>query len=343
MLVLEWLSKLKDYFFLIADPHQKNIVYPSKGKEKTNEQNKEGFLVLDRYGKCLEIDVTAANILDVSIKKAINKNFWEFCPACFAKEYATVFKQAVSLHEKVCFESYITHLQQWYKVIVCPVKQGITVFYTNITPDTQTKHALQDAENKLRAVLATTTDAHFLLAPDYKVISFNKSAAVMVLDNCGTALEAGKSILQYILPEEVEDFTAIFQQVLGGEQIQLQRRYFHTKEAGVWVDVTYTPIYNHQEELMGVSCNVININDKKRIEEKVKSQNKILREIAWQQSHEVRKPVVNILGLVEHIKETHADVASEYLDYLYQSAHELDLITTKLVLEIHEVSPEEES
>ncbi|MES2331360.1 MAG: PAS domain-containing protein [Bacteroidota bacterium] len=60
------------------------------------------------------------------------------------------------------------------------------------------------------------------------------------------------------------------------------------------------------------------------VQEKIKMQNKVLREIAFIQSHEVRKPLANILGVIEILKTTGAMNDLEIFEHLVESANELD-------------------
>ncbi|MEO8173356.1 MAG: PAS domain-containing protein, partial [Sediminibacterium sp.] len=60
------------------------------------------------------------------------------------------------------------------------------------------------------------------------------------------------------------------------------------------------------------------------VQEKIKMQNKVLREIAFIQSHEVRKPLANILGVIEVLKTSGAMNELEIFEHLAESANELD-------------------
>lgn len=60
------------------------------------------------------------------------------------------------------------------------------------------------------------------------------------------------------------------------------------------------------------------------VQEKIKMQNKVLREIAFIQSHEVRKPLANILGVIEILKVSGAIQELEIFEHLVESANELD-------------------
>lgn len=65
----------------------------------------------------------------------------------------------------------------------------------------------------------------------------------------------------------------------------------------------------------------------------IEEQNKRLRDIAWTQSHIVRAPVSRLMGLINLIKSGKADEAerNQYLEYIYQSAEELDEIIRGIV------------
>jgi signal transduction histidine kinase len=66
------------------------------------------------------------------------------------------------------------------------------------------------------------------------------------------------------------------------------------------------------------------VTDDVLVHEKIKTQNKVLREIAFIQSHEVRRPLANILGVIEILKNSGALDDLEIFDHLVESAKELD-------------------
>jgi two-component system NtrC family sensor kinase len=60
------------------------------------------------------------------------------------------------------------------------------------------------------------------------------------------------------------------------------------------------------------------------VQEKIKAQNKMLRDIAFIQSHEVRRPLANILGIIEVLKNMQSFNELEIFHHLEDSARELD-------------------
>ena len=68
------------------------------------------------------------------------------------------------------------------------------------------------------------------------------------------------------------------------------------------------------------------IDKQKRYEQQLISRNEQLEEIAWINSHEVRRPLSNILALTRLIKEypNPSDELSTFIEHLYNSSQELD-------------------
>ncbi len=74
-----------------------------------------------------------------------------------------------------------------------------------------------------------------------------------------------------------------------------------------------------------------NITDDIAVQEKMKTQNKVLRDIAFIQSHEVRRPLANILGVIEVLNSSNSVHNKEIFDHLIESANELDMQIRSIV------------
>jgi PAS domain S-box-containing protein len=105
---------------------------------------------------------------------------------------------------------------------------------------------------------------------------------------------------------------------------------------------------NKENITVGVSLNSFYDNDNlniiviledltiaKQHQDTILNQNDVLKKIAWKHSHEIRKPVANILGLSDLFDEINLDNETNYktISYLKEAARELDLITQSIVEE----------
>jgi PAS domain S-box-containing protein len=107
-----------------------------------------------------------------------------------------------------------------------------------------------------------------------------------------------------------------------------------------WTAATVTPLRDSRQNIKGYMAVRHDITERKFLEETLKEKNKLLTEIAWAQSHLVRSPVANILGLCNLFdKDIKASLEEkeEYLILIKKSAEELDDIIRQITnLAYHE-------
>jgi PAS domain S-box-containing protein len=99
-------------------------------------------------------------------------------------------------------------------------------------------------------------------------------------------------------------------------------------------EVKYNKIIHNNKEAIIIVSNDIT----KSIEhlKEIENQNEKLKDIAWIQSHIVRAPLTNIIGLLKIINETNTVTDNELLNYLNQSVLELENSINEIVEKTHE-------
>jgi PAS domain S-box-containing protein len=94
-----------------------------------------------------------------------------------------------------------------------------------------------------------------------------------------------------------------------------------------WSQLNISPIYDEQGVFkFFISVETV-ITEKKEREEHILTQHTLLQEIAWSNSHEIRRPVCSILALIQLLKEA-SDVGEQkkYISLLERAGEELDQI-----------------
>lgn len=100
----------------------------------------------------------------------------------------------------------------------------------------------------------------------------------------------------------------------------------------VWVSAQLTPAYDEDNVFQGYIIVCQDITYRKEKEEEVNRQNRLLREVAWISSHEIRRPVATMLGLVNLLDMTEDESERrEIFSKLRECAREMD----SMVHEIH--------
>ncbi len=99
-------------------------------------------------------------------------------------------------------------------------------------------------------------------------------------------------------------------------------------------EVKYNKIIHNNKEAIIIVSNDIT----KSIEhlKEIENQNEKLKDIAWIQSHIVRAPLTNIIGLLKIINETNAVTDKELLNYLNQSVEDLENSINEIVDKTHQ-------
>jgi signal transduction histidine kinase len=96
--------------------------------------------------------------------------------------------------------------------------------------------------------------------------------------------------------------------------------------------VEYNPVYEEMQ-VIGVTILMIDITDLKKYATYIEKQNEVLKDIAYIQSHEIRRPVANIMGLLNifNYDDLHDPFNKEVMDKLHISITQLDEMIHQIV------------
>jgi PAS domain S-box-containing protein len=180
------------------------------------------------------------------------------------------------------------------------------------------------SENKLRSFFESSRSSHLLIGRNMEVLTFNKTFFDIAYTVFGRAVTNGAPATEFIYAPYVEDFVANVQTALSGEIVQHERLLQLPGWNPRWSKLSYYPTYGSDGSIIGVSFNSTDITKRKRNEEKILEQNEALRKIAHLQSHELRKPVASILGLMQLLKMEENRSNPQVLEMMERAVQELD-------------------
>lgn len=137
----------------------------------------------------------------------------------------------------------------------------------------------------------------------------------------------GKHISEMLIPQLYRKLQEYIPKIWRGLTVSYEVDY-----KGLVYLTKISPIINEDNQIETFVLAVTDITDQKRTEIKVQKQNERLKEIAWQQSHEVRRPIATILGLMNLIKiEPNQKEIPIYLSHLQHEVEMFDEIIHKIV------------
>lgn len=181
----------------------------------------------------------------------------------------------------------------------------------------------RQAEIKLRSFFESSVSCHLLLGMNFDVMAYNKSLKNFIKDVFGISVKLDMDIRNYVHSSHQQTFVNNYQAALVGNTIISEREIAYADKMIYWY-IIYEPARNPEGDIIGVSLNATDITKRISQERLVFAQNESLRKIAFIQSHELRRPVSSILGLMELIKEQDYYQGSEELVMLGKATNELD-------------------
>ncbi len=242
-----------------------------------------------------------------------------------------------SLNQRLPYkEEFVSHTiggeELWLEVDCHPLKDedGKHIGFMSIETDiTLRKNTLREQKELLQRLSLATDSAEIgifeidlttnkVIWDDrmYDLYGYSKDTQLSLYKIFGTALhpddaEMMQKVISELLSLKKEVDGAIFRIVLPDGKIRYIESHaiIRKSDSGGILSLIGTN--------RDVTANIL-------VQEKIKAQNKALREIAFIQSHEVRKPLANILGMIEILKNTEAINDLEIFQHLVDSAHELD-------------------
>lgn len=190
------------------------------------------------------------------------------------------------------------------KMLAMLSRQAIKVFEFELSVNTLKEQVIKarQSEIKLRSFFESTVSCHLLLGKSFEVLAFNKVVAAFISDMYGADLSEGTIINSFVHRSHVATFEASYQTALTGETIISEQELTYPDGRTIYWYIIYEPARAVDGDIIGVSYNATDITQRIHQERLILAQNESLRKIAFIQSHEIRRPVSSILGLVKLIK-----------------------------------------
>ncbi len=185
----------------------------------------------------------------------------------------------------------------------------------------------------LKTLADTTSDINIILDTHFHLISFNKKAADFTRQFDGRVMHVGDDFRQYLLAPNDASFHEQFNEAIAGNRSIREIAVTNNNDTTWWYRSEMNPIVNDKGNITGVSINSTDVTH-------VQKTKQLLNEISWIQSHEIRKPLANIKGLVDLLSmeigsHQTADI-TEIMAHLQASVNELDIQIRKIVNKAYE-------
>lgn len=303
---------------------EKAVERKSRQVENIIESITDGFFAINDRWEFVYVNKECERIFQRDRRELVGKCAWELFPQGrnlkFYGEYSRAMLEQTSVH----FEEFDPVYKVWVSASAYPTEEGLSVYFRDITKEKSLQEKIFNDEQNLRAIINNTMDVIWSVDRNFSIISANEAFWARI------HLLTGKTA-RTITNEDIEltllgTWQQYFQKAFNGESHKILWKEDKNNNC-TYEEVSFNPIRNQKNEVIGISCFSRDVTEHQQHLQKIEHQNEQLKKIAWSQSHEVRKPVANILGLVQLLQcETANEESKTLLTYIKKSAEDLDEI-----------------
>ncbi len=227
-------------------------------------------------------------------------------------------------------------------------EQGLAIEIQGVGQDTsqnapvdkdalKANEAMMWTKNNLEALINNTVDLTWSIDREGKYVYMNSAYRKRIVDSTGAEPKEGDdAYIQSGATEEVrKEWRSYYKRALSGERYVVHHDTTEPVTQKVrHFEVSFNPMYrDSKDEIIGVGCFARDITDIMDTEAALIKQNEQLRNIASLSSHELRRPVASMLGLMNIMDRENFDNPdnAQIIEHMFTVTKEIDEVIHQIV------------
>lgn len=304
--------------------------------------------ILNATGDYLYVNQASERILGIQLEDFIGKNAFDFIHEGDKERVITEFSQLA--HQKSIKISAFKFIDsegqyRWIETIVTnmlddPSVSGIVANSRDVTERIKNEIKIQQSVERYNIVSKATSDAIWDLDVSTGLMVWNK--ALKGLFGYKETDSTRNWWEERVHPSDLERVSKKMIEVFHGKKARMKMEYRFRCADNTYKSVLDRAflVYNDAGELIRVIGSMEDITERQVYIQTVEAQNKRLHEIAWTQSHVVRAPLTNIMGIADLLSYgvDDAETLSELTTHLLNAAADLDAVIKDIVKKTDELN-----
>jgi PAS domain S-box-containing protein len=287
----------------------------------------DGFFSLDTDWNFTYVNHEATKLLFRNREDLLDKNIWEEFPEAVDLLFYQMYHKAVNEQVSVTFDSYFPPLQTWFDVRAYPSKNGLSVFFQDITKKKQT---VLKNEQHYQSLFEHHPDAVFSFDLQGNYLSVNKGMEQLL----GYSEDEYLSLnyLPLVADTHVEHTNEYFKRAAKGITQNYETIAIHKEGDKVPVSVTNIPIIV-DGKIVGVYGIARDLTKEKQAENMLLRSEKlsVVGELSASIAHEIRNPLTSLKGFLQILRTSFEEVPA-YFDIMTDEILRIESITSELLL-----------
>src|SRR3972149_11232902 len=120
--------------------------------ESLLERVSDGFVAFDAQLNYTYVNARGGELLGRKPAELIGKNYWTEYPEAKGTPFANAYLRGLETQEPLVLEDYYAPFDRWFENRVYPSKDGLSIFFTDITERKRAEEMLRESEEKYRAL-----------------------------------------------------------------------------------------------------------------------------------------------------------------------------------------------
>ena len=180
---------------------------------------------------------------------------------------------------------------------------GIQGVGQDITDKINSQKEISWTKKSLEAIINNTEDLIWSVDHNYGYLYLNQAYKNTISAQTGVEPQAGDSAMHTVFSDEVLTiWKNHYGQGFKGESFVVEEELLEPNTGrSLFYETSFNPIFDAEGKITGIGCFARNITERINTSKSIIDQNERLRNIASLSSHELRRPVTTMLGLINII------------------------------------------
>jgi len=315
---------------------EKEIKATAQKLDALIESINDYFFILDKEWKFVRVNKAFETVCCKSREELIGFSAWDIFPVALGSNFERAYREAVAENKSIRFTEHIQPENVWFDTTVYPSPEGLTVFLKDVTEEKRAQEEVAWTKNSLEALINNTEDQIWSVDTETRYVYMNRAYRTQIAQLTGhEPQKGGYSYLHTGYSKEIIDaWVKYYARALAGERYTIINESIDPNTQKLLsFEISFNPIYKVKGDITGVGCFARNITAWLETEKAIVDQNERLRHIASVTSHELRRPVASLLGLI-NLMDRHNFFNpdnKEIIEHLLTVGNEIDEVIRVIV------------
>ncbi|HBY68079.1 MAG TPA: hypothetical protein DEG69_10160 [Flavobacteriaceae bacterium] len=300
-------------------------------KNEILERIGDAFFAVDKNWIVTYVNRLAEKLIQKKKSNILGNKLWDIFGSDIKHPTYKHYHRAMRTGETIHFEDYYTPVNGWFEVTIYPSSTGLSVYCLDISERKLAEKETQKSNERFKKVAKATNDAIW----DWDIMEdtqYRGEGFKTLFGHDITSINPKEfSWVEHLHPEDRMEAEKSLDTAIedpGIDNWSHEYRYRKANNEYAFVIDRGVIIRNEKGKAVRMVGAMTDITEKLAHIKAIEDQNKLLKQIAWEQSHLFRAPLSRLMGIIDLIDNGELQVSEkeDLLIDVIESANEMDII-----------------